>query len=761
MVVPLGNSFDTEPSLTAPGHLPLESPPETTTTTTATTTATTTTTTATTTATTTTTTTSESINTLIAHTQLHPPLLLDQSQPVEPPPTIMVTSSLPISSMPHGSYEICTQPCQYQFNPPPQSNPPQLAQPHRNPTLLRSSCTPHHTITTTNSIMGTAHSMKTPASFFEDGALSDSSLLFSPVSPVAMVAANMRSFRSLPDLAAWEKRLVVCTSRDNTPDHAADAVTDYTATDILKMQVPLSHIECNGLRAAVLATESNPLIARFYLPHTVLGIGGNGVVLGATRRGDMSQVAIKVIYKNLARAYNMCIPNEVLLLRSFSHPNIIEYIDDFEDAFYFYIVTAGSYRPWMPHSILDDAMATTNTIAASTIPETTSCISIDPSVEAAMDTTTATPTADTSGNTNNVDSASNTISTIDVGSLDVKIGQDVVPEQVGGLAALQTPPLSLFSYEVNAHPKPLSSPPPTATPTATTSPLNTKIPFGSPRIHPRNRPRNRALHPSAHPVSLRCLSQAGGDPFIMSYARSTSDIHAFFEATSTPEPVFIERASKVRSIFLQVARALDALHRHGWAHGDIKEENILIDHEMHVSLCDFGHTKPISAATDIYHHQLNLSNTSSSILPLSALQPIFPMMSRAGTLSMTPPELIGNHLFPRSALNRTSQIFTSNSPSTEDTSVMTFSSGFSMDIWALGLVLYSMSQFRLPSSHAEFLRGQLNLDGLISFPCEFHPHTDPLLIDLVQKMLTIDPAKRITSLQILTHAYVNSTQMNV
>ena len=45
----------------------------------------------------------------------------------------------------------------------------------------------------------------------------------------------------------------------------------------------------------------------------------------------------------------------------------------------------------------------------------------------------------------------------------------------------------------------------------------------------------------------------------------------------------------LRTIFLQVARALHQLHSKGVAHRDIKPENIMITHKFEVKLIDLGY----------------------------------------------------------------------------------------------------------------------------------------------------------------------------
>jgi len=49
----------------------------------------------------------------------------------------------------------------------------------------------------------------------------------------------------------------------------------------------------------------------------------------------------------------------------------------------------------------------------------------------------------------------------------------------------------------------------------------------------------------------------------------------------------------------QAAEALAALHAAGWIHGDIKPENILVDHRAHVTLIDLGLAQRIRMASEV------------------------------------------------------------------------------------------------------------------------------------------------------------------
>lgn len=48
------------------------------------------------------------------------------------------------------------------------------------------------------------------------------------------------------------------------------------------------------------------------------------------------------------------------------------------------------------------------------------------------------------------------------------------------------------------------------------------------------------------------------------------------------------RWERLRPLLAQVASGLEWLHRRGFAHGDVKPTNVLVDHAERVVLCDFG-----------------------------------------------------------------------------------------------------------------------------------------------------------------------------
>ena len=155
--------------------------------------------------------------------------------------------------------------------------------------------------------------------------------------------------------------------------------------------------------------------------------------------------------------------------------------------------------------------------------------------------------------------------------------------------------------------------------------------------------------------------------------------------------------------FIQVASAIHFLHKHGYAHRDIKPENILIDKIGSVKLCDFGWCVNVSKGERI---------------------------TFCGTYEYMAPEMINDEFYD-----------------------------MGIDIWSLGVLLYEMlhgySPFRAhyflkddKSAMKEIFRNiktnNYTIDKKISEEC----------IDLIDKLLTTDPKKRIKINELFMHPWV-------
>jgi serine/threonine protein kinase len=140
----------------------------------------------------------------------------------------------------------------------------------------------------------------------------------------------------------------------------------------------------------------------------------------------------------------------------------------------------------------------------------------------------------------------------------------------------------------------------------------------------------------------------------------------------------------VHDIFGQIAQGLGYLHSQGIVHGDVKEENILIDYKnnRHIAkLCDFGHAK----------------RTKRNRLD----------MKFYGTRDCSAPELLPNL---RAVEN-------------DEEPELSFY-GYKQDVWALGLVLYTMLHGSLPMNNDQLVGGSESLQGLLVYPTEFSPHIE-------------------------------------
>jgi serine/threonine protein kinase len=172
------------------------------------------------------------------------------------------------------------------------------------------------------------------------------------------------------------------------------------------------------------------------------------------------------------------------------------------------------------------------------------------------------------------------------------------------------------------------------------------------------------------------------------------DLFAYLEREKRPS------LDICRLIFVQIAQAINYMHDHHVVHGDIKEENILIGKEGRAKLCDFGH-----ARHDGYQYQLY------------------------GTNEMCAPEIVKNiHCKPHERHRMP---------------------GKPMDIWALGLLLYTLMHGSLPPCHNAFIQGHIQY-----YPVTFHKRIPESVRQLIQGMLCVDPNHRLTIKQVVSHPFL-------
>jgi serine/threonine-protein kinase len=160
----------------------------------------------------------------------------------------------------------------------------------------------------------------------------------------------------------------------------------------------------------------------------------------------------------------------------------------------------------------------------------------------------------------------------------------------------------------------------------------------------------------------------------------------------------LEVAEAIR-IVTHAAAGLDALHRQGLVHRDVKPSNILIDDEGVAAVGDFGLTK------------------GASYTELTKLGQVI------GTVDYLAPELVTGETATRAS-----------------------------DIYALGCVTYESLTGRTPFADRSVLRvGVAHLEDQPTNPCELRPELPPALADVVLRALAKQPEERPSSAVAYAH----------
>jgi hypothetical protein len=209
---------------------------------------------------------------------------------------------------------------------------------------------------------------------------------------------------------------------------------------------------------------------------------------------------------------------------------------------------------------------------------------------------------------------------------------------------------------------------------------------------------------------LTCESPSTGRIVLNSLTCNTSSLFDYIELNGCVPP------PEQKRMFKAIAEAVYALHTNNIVHGDIKEENILIDSHHNPKLCDFGHARHIDSHSP-------------------------PHFAVYGTLELSAPELMPNLNVPAHLTK---------------THVVKRYNGMAQDIWALGLVLYTMTHGELPSNHSKVISKEIDLTSgkYKEYPCYYSRNLSKNCIHLIRRMLTVDMKKRATIQEIINHPWL-------
>jgi len=187
-------------------------------------------------------------------------------------------------------------------------------------------------------------------------------------------------------------------------------------------------------------------------------------------------------------------------------------------------------------------------------------------------------------------------------------------------------------------------------------------------------------------------------------------------SSAMPEPY-------ARNFFCQMLDGVNYCHLAGVAHRDLKLENVLLNSEGVLKLIDFGlsHVYPVDRSS------------GTTVVDRSRL-----LRDVCGSKSYAAPEVLGNRGYD----------------------------GFTADMWSLGVCLFAMlsgffpldeaspQDWRFPKLLDAQRQGASTVVTVYGFYSRTAKHLTPEVVDLLDRLLQIDPARRMTMAECRDHAWV-------
>ncbi|KAJ3283518.1 hypothetical protein HDU79_008986 [Rhizoclosmatium sp. JEL0117] len=445
--------------------------------------------------------------------------------------------------------------------------------------------------------------------------------------------------------------------------------------------------------------NQNPNLNKDFLAHyhlvSQLGVGGFGFVCGAVRRTDGRSVAVKFIVKHRVHTWHADglhkIPLEIYILKQVKHPNIISYVDYFEDDKFFYLVTEIFGTPWElepTDTASRDLFAPFDSVENVVIqPEPTNKSKSTVGSDSLLQTDIPQKQSFSSnkGSVSPISVIRSTLASINFPSNDEEEFEE------------ERRSLNVFRNK---------EPDDSKEQRATSDPATANQPLKRQWVHSSKPQKKVSLNLYKDPLQFTDVSRSITCPNISTLRRLPS--MDLFEC--------IERNDRLdnttsRYIFKQIMSAVAYLHSHGVAHRDLKDENIVIDAEYAVKLIDFG------SATLLHEWNDEVDLDLRDVAEKENMQGNYHSRFQ-GTLQFAPPEVLSGYRYHARPA----------------------------DIWACGILLYTILCGETPFS---------SVIQVVSEPPKTPRYEcDPKVMELMNWMLAKDPQKRPTAKQVLENLWV-------
>ena len=168
----------------------------------------------------------------------------------------------------------------------------------------------------------------------------------------------------------------------------------------------------------------------------------------------------------------------------------------------------------------------------------------------------------------------------------------------------------------------------------------------------------------------------------------------------------------------QILDTIDFMHSRGVIHRDLKPENVLLDDQMHVKITDFGTAKLLDIGARTQAASNGVTGAGGDLLDGSAQTRA---NSFVGTAEYVSPELLTDKNACKAS-----------------------------DLWAFGCIVYQLLAGRPP-----FKAGNeyLTFQKIIALNYEFPRGFPEVAKDLVERLLVLDPSRRLTIEHIKNHEF--------